>query len=53
MRKEQSTLIHFVIGDRGDDLYITPCDKSGGDYYFTRNKKEVTCKRCRDYNEAK
>lgn len=52
MRKEQSTLIHFSIGHRGIDFYITPCGKSGGEYYVTQNKKEVTCKPCKEYNET-
>jgi hypothetical protein len=53
MRKEQSTLIHFHIITRGLSSYETPCGKTGGDYYVTQNKKEVTCKSCKEYNEKK
>lgn len=53
MRKEQSTLIHFHIITRGLSNYETPCGKTGGDYYVTQNKKEVTCKTCKEYNEKK
>jgi hypothetical protein len=53
MRKEPSTLIHFHIITRGLSSYETPCGKTGGDYYVTQNKKEVTCRTCKEYNEKK
>lgn len=53
MRLPKDILIHYSIGHRGKSFYITPCGKSGGDYYVTKDMKQVTCKDCLSKNEKK